>query len=66
MRFVCVAVASSNALPDTLQQADINVLSTQACSDIMRSVDGAAIWDAHICLFDTNGNVGTCNVSAFV
>jgi elastase-2 len=53
--------SSSNALPDTLQQANIEVLTTAACALRMQPVNGATIWDKHICLFDTNNNIGSCN-----
>jgi len=50
---------SSNVLPDTLQKASIQVISTATCSSLVGSIGN--IWDNHICLYDTANNVGSCN-----
>jgi len=50
---------SSNALPDTLQKASIDVISTATCQSLIGSIGN--IWDNHICLYDTRNNVGSCN-----
>jgi len=51
--------SSSNTLPDTLQKATINVLSTAQCQSQVGTI--GTIWDNHICLFDTANNIGSCN-----
>jgi secreted trypsin-like serine protease len=53
--------SSSNILPDTLQQADIGVITTAQCQIQMTSVSGATVWDNHICLYDTTEQIGSCN-----
>jgi secreted trypsin-like serine protease len=53
--------SSSNTLPDILQQANIGVISTSQCASLMSDVSGVAIWDNHICLYDTANQVGSCN-----
>jgi secreted trypsin-like serine protease len=50
-----------NTLPDILQQADIQVITTASCTSLMSPVNGATIWDNHICLYDTANNIGSCN-----
>jgi secreted trypsin-like serine protease len=51
--------SSSNVLPDTLQKASIEVISTATCSSLVGSIGN--IWANHICLYDTRNNVGSCN-----
>jgi secreted trypsin-like serine protease len=53
--------SSSNVLPDTLQQADLTVLTTARCAQDMEGVGGAVIWDKHICVVDPAGDAGGCN-----
>jgi secreted trypsin-like serine protease len=50
---------SSNTLPDTLQKASIQVISTAQCNTELRGVGSA--WDFHICVFDSANNIGSCN-----
>jgi len=51
--------SSSNTLPDTLQKASIQVLTTAQCTTRLNGIGQA--WDNHICLFDTANNIGSCN-----
>jgi secreted trypsin-like serine protease len=53
--------SSSNILPDTLQQADIEVITTARCTTLMSGVSGATVWDNHICLYDSANQIGSCN-----
>jgi secreted trypsin-like serine protease len=53
--------STSNTLPDILQQAPIGVITTAECATLMQAVSGTAIWDNHICLFDTAKQIGSCN-----
>jgi len=53
--------STTNTLPDILQQAPIGVITTAACAVLMQPVSGTAIWDNHICLYDTAAQVGSCN-----
>lgn len=51
--------SAANTLPDILQKASIGVISTAECQTM---VDGiGSIWEGHICLFSTEGRVGSCN-----
>jgi hypothetical protein len=58
---VCIS-ASSSTLPNILQQANIQVLTTAQCTSQMTGVSGVQIWDNHICLRDAANNIGSCNV----
>ena len=60
---VCVITGVPNILPDTLQKASIEVIGTAQCQTLVDNVLGCKIWDNHICLFDSAGEVGICNVS---
>jgi secreted trypsin-like serine protease len=51
----------SNVLPNTLQQADIGVISTEDCNVAMVGVGGANVWDGQICLYDQAEQTGSCN-----
>jgi secreted trypsin-like serine protease len=53
--------SSSNTLPNILQQANIQVISTAQCTSQMTGVSGVQIWDNHICLRDAASNIGSCN-----
>jgi secreted trypsin-like serine protease len=53
--------SASNVLPNTLQQADIGVISTDDCNVKMIGVVGANVWDGQICLYDAAENTGSCN-----
>jgi len=50
---------ASNVLPNTLQKADIGVVTTAQCNTYLQGVGNA--WDNHICLYDTANNIGSCN-----
>jgi secreted trypsin-like serine protease len=52
---------NTNILPDTLQQADITVISTSECDTRMTGCIGCNVWDGHICLYDSAEEVGSCN-----
>lgn len=56
-------LAASNALPDILQEAQIEVIGTAECDTLMQGVSGVRIWDNHLCLFDRAEQTGSCNVS---
>nr|BAL43187.1 fibrinolytic enzyme [Enchytraeus japonensis] len=51
--------SASNALPDTLQKASIPVISGTQCQSLVAGI--GTIWDGHICLYDSAGNIGSCN-----
>jgi len=51
--------SSSNTLPDVLQKASIDVITTAACSSLIGSIGN--VWANHICLYDTRNQVGSCN-----
>jgi elastase-2 len=51
----------SNILPDTLQKASIQVITTAECQALVDSVAGSRVWDNQICLYDTANNIGSCN-----
>jgi len=51
--------SNANTLPDTLQKANIGVLTTAACRTNMGGI--GTVWDSHICLYDPQGNIGSCN-----
>jgi len=53
--------SSSNTLPNVLQKASIQVLTTADCRTRMSNVGGANIWDNHICVYDTAQQKGSCN-----
>jgi len=52
--------SSSNVLPDTLQKASIPVLTTVGCRAQFAGLS-ATVWDKHICIYDAEGLVGSCN-----
>jgi len=52
---------SSNALPQTLQKAEIGIITTTECSRLLAPVNGATVTDNVICLYDTANLVGSCN-----
>jgi secreted trypsin-like serine protease len=54
-------ISNSDILPDTLQQADIGIISTSECNTLMIGVAGGNVWDGQICLFDTARQIGSCN-----
>lgn len=51
--------SSSNALPDTLQKGNMNVLTTAQCTANLNGV--GSVWDNHICVQSSSGNTGACN-----
>lgn len=51
--------SSSNVLPDILQKASIQVLTTAQCNTRLQGVGNA--WDNHFCLYDAANNIGSCN-----
>jgi secreted trypsin-like serine protease len=53
--------SSSNTLPNILQQANIQVITTAQCTAQMAGVSGVSIWDSHICLRDSSNQIGSCN-----
>jgi secreted trypsin-like serine protease len=53
--------SGSNVLPDTLQEAQLEVLTTSRCTTLMSGVGGAEIWDKHICVYDSSNVAGGCN-----
>lgn len=52
---------TSQALPNTLQYVDVNVISSSDCNSEMSNVIGGQVFDSHICLYDPQGNYGSCN-----
>ena len=52
-------LASSNVLPEILQQAPVGILTQAQC--VAQAV-GASIWGGHICIKDPANNAGACNV----
>jgi pancreatic elastase II len=52
---------TSDILPDTLQKASIEVITTDQCQALVDDVTGARIWENHICLYDLLNNIGACN-----
>jgi secreted trypsin-like serine protease len=53
--------SSSNILPDILQEAQIEVIGTAECDTLMQGVVGVRVWDNHLCLYDRQNNIGSCN-----
>jgi len=51
--------SSSNVLPDILQKASIQVITTAQCQSQVQGIGNA--WDGHICLRDANNQIGSCN-----
>jgi len=51
--------SNSNALPDALQKASIQVISTAQCNELIGTIGQA--WEGHICLYDNANNIGSCN-----
>jgi secreted trypsin-like serine protease len=51
----------SQTLPDILQKAPIDVISTADCATRMTDVSGTIVWDNHICLYDSAQSIGSCN-----
>nr|BAL43183.1 fibrinolytic enzyme [Enchytraeus japonensis] len=51
--------SNSNNLPDTLQKANMNVLTTAVCRTNLGGV--GTVWDNQICVQDPSGNSGACN-----
>jgi len=51
--------STSNTLPNTLQKASIGVLSLDQCRNQVGSIGN--VWDGHICLYDPQENIGSCN-----
>jgi secreted trypsin-like serine protease len=53
--------SNTNILPNTLQQTDIGVISTDECNRKLVGVIGANVWDGQICLYDQAEQTGSCN-----
>jgi len=53
--------SASNALPNTLQKASINVISQADCNTRMAPVSGASVGPGQICLYDSGTTIGSCN-----
>lgn len=51
--------SNSNTLPDILQKANMNVLSTTQCRTNLGGV--GSVWDNQICVQSSSGNSGACN-----
>lgn len=51
----------TNNLPNILQKAPMEVISTTECQSLMSGVSGTVVWDSHICVYDRANNAGSCN-----
>jgi secreted trypsin-like serine protease len=51
--------STSNILPNILQKATTDVISTFECNAVM--AEFGTVWDSQVCVFNANSNAGHCN-----
>lgn len=53
--------SDSSTLPSALYKANIEIIFHDECFVRMEGISGATVYKSHICVFDRDGGMGSCN-----